>query len=69
MGVGGNYAQASRVGLKDKTETSEKKTEKLEQKEKINNRAAEIKEQIKEGTYKVDTQKTAEKMALNLLNR
>lgn len=34
----------------------------------VDDKASQIKESIKNGTYQVDIQKTSEKMALNLLN-
>lgn len=34
----------------------------------VDDRVSQIKESIKNGTYRVDIEKTSEKMALNLLN-
>ncbi|MDO7252919.1 flagellar biosynthesis anti-sigma factor FlgM [Helicobacter cappadocius] len=34
----------------------------------VEDKAIQIKESVKNGTYRVDIQKTSEKMALNLLN-
>lgn len=58
------YSQKIEKNNREKSDTQIKKEEKIQQADRV----SQIREEIQNGTYKLDMKKTSEKMAQNLLN-